>query len=92
MPAKAPFRRRLREWAPELMFIAWMVSQLLAGTGWLHAREATEVDTAKELAMLREELRRVPETYVRRDVFQEVLVRINERLVSIDNKLAGERR
>jgi hypothetical protein len=85
-------RDRVRDWLPYVMFLAWVFLQIWQGTGWLHAREATELDTAKEVAALREEVRKVPDIYMRRDVFTEVLVRINERLTSIDNKLAGDRR
>lgn len=89
---RSRLQRRLRDWLPYVMFLAWVFAQVWQSSGWLHARESTEVDLVREVAAMHEELRKVPDVYVRRDVFTEVLLRINERLTSIDNKLAGERR
>lgn len=91
---RPPSRGRwLREhWMPLVMFAAWAFAQLWTGSDWFHTRESNEVATKRDVEVLRQQLEALPATYVRRDVFQEVLVRINEHLASIDNKLAGERR
>jgi hypothetical protein len=86
-------RERMAEhWVGIAMFVVWLLGQIVSGTDWLHTRESNESQTAKDLAAVRLELQKVPETYVRRDVFGEVLNNINQRLTSIDNKLAAERR
>lgn len=85
--------RWLRDnWIACVMFTVWAFVQIWTGSDWFHTRETTEVATKRDLETLRQQLENVPSTYVRRDVFNEVLVRINEHLASIDNKLAGERR
>lgn len=93
-------RRRVRtkleqlvqHWVGIAMFVAWLVGQLAQGTDWLHTRETNEKSAREQIDALRLELAQVPVTYVRRDVFGEVLNNINQRLTSIDNKLAADRR
>lgn len=84
-----PGRRSwLREnWMAFTMFVLFVVGQLWTSTDWLHARETNEVVTKAEVRRLEEELRAVPNLYVRQDVFTQVLININQRLASIDNKL-----
>lgn len=93
-PGLRPTRGRwLRDnWMPLVMFAVWALAQVWTSSDWLHTRESNEVATKREVEALRQQLENVPVTYVRRDVFNEVLVRINEHLASIDNKLAGDRR
>lgn len=76
-----------QNWIAVSMFACTIFSQIWLGTDWLHARQTNEVVTAKDIEALRRELQAVPNLYVRQDVFTQVLVNINQRLASIDNKL-----
>lgn len=91
-PEPAGDRRRKRSWFRDnwmalVMFACWALTQLWNGTDWLHAREHDETATKADVERLRQELQQVPATYVRQDVFTQVLININQRLASIDNKL-----
>lgn len=90
-------RRTLGEWLRANwiglgMFAIVLYGQLWNGSGWLHARENSEQVTQQQLEELRKQIEKVDNTYVRQDVFTQVLVNINQRLASIDNKLSKERR
>lgn len=85
-------RSWLREnWMPLAMFICWAFTQMWSGTDWLHQRVQSETATKADVERLRQELQSVqatvPATYVRQDVFTQVLININQRLTSIDGKL-----
>lgn len=85
-------RRRKRSWLSAnwmalAMFICWVFVQIWSGTDWLHDRVSGESVTKADIERLRQELQQVPGTYVRQDVFTQVLININQRLTSIDNKL-----
>lgn len=85
-------RRKKRSWIGEnwmalAMFVCWALTQLWSGTDWLHTRQSNELATKADVERLRQELQAVPSTYVRQDVFTQVLININQRLASIDNKL-----
>lgn len=74
-------------WIAVVMFACFLFSQVWSGTDWLHARQTNEGATKEQLEALRHELQAVPNTYVRQDVFTQVLMRIEQRLNSIDDKL-----
>lgn len=74
-------------WMALAMFVCWALTQLWIGTDWLHARASNETASKAEIEQLRHELQQLPATYVRQDVFAQVLIAINQRLASIDNKL-----
>lgn len=85
-------RRHSRSWLRDnwmavAMFVGWVLTQMWTSTDWLHQRVQAETATKADLERLRQDLQQVPSTYVRQDVFTQVLIRINERLTSIDNKL-----
>lgn len=80
-----------QNWMAVAMFVCWAFMQIWSGTDWLHARENNEGATAREVADLRRELQAMPNTYVRQDVFTQVLININTRLSSIDDHLKGRR-
>jgi hypothetical protein len=90
-PASAVRRRGswLRQnWLAVLMFITWAVGQAASGGAWAKSRESSETSMAGELRQLREELQRDELTFVRNDVFREVLQRIEQK---IDNLAAARR-
>jgi hypothetical protein len=74
-------------WMAFIMFLAVILTQIWNGTNWLHARESDQVVTRAELLRLEQEIQAVPNTYVRQDVFTQVLININQHLSSIDSKL-----
>lgn len=85
-------RRHSRSWLRDnwmavALFIGWALTQVWSSTDWLHQRVQIETVTKADVERLRQDLQQVPSTYVRQDVFTQVLIRINERLTSIDNKL-----
>lgn len=76
-----------QNWMALAMFICWAFMQMWSGTDWLHERVHAETATKADVDRLRQELQSIPVTYVRQDVFTQVLININQRLASIDNKL-----
>lgn len=94
LPRRAADRRSwMRDnWMALVMLVAWIVAQIFSGAGWVHARETTEGATKADVDRLRNELQQLPATYVRQDVFTQVLMRIEARLTSLDNKTPADRR
>jgi hypothetical protein len=83
---------RLREhWMAILMAASWGLGQVWTSTDWLHARETNERATMRDVEDVRRENREIARTYVRQDVFDQVLKRIEEHLASMDNKLEQRR-
>jgi hypothetical protein len=73
-------RRFLRQnWLALAMFVAWIVTQIVTSGNWLAARTDKEVS-------LSEQVHDLQINSVRKDVFDQVLRRIDERLASIDAK------
>jgi hypothetical protein len=95
--AVAPEYHRQRSWwkANWMTFVlvaVTIVTNLWNGTNWLHARESEQAVTKADIQRLEAALRDIPNTYVRQDVFTQVLVQIRDRLQSLDNKKdAGNR-
>lgn len=78
-------------WLGVVTIAGWIVTQLLTGNGWVHAREATEGNLAQQVQSLRNELADARATYVRQDVFVQVIARFEQHLQSIDNSLKERR-
>lgn len=74
-------------WMGFILFLVVILSQIWNGTNWLHARESDSAVTRADLLRLEAEIQAVPNTYVRQDVFTQVLININQHLSSIDSKL-----
>lgn len=73
-------------WMAFVMCLAVVISQIWNGTDWLHARESNEAVTKADIQRLEAALREIPNTYVRQDVFTQVLVQIRDRLANLDAK------
>ncbi len=84
------FKRWLKDNVAIAMLLVWCVGQIYTGTNWFHDRESSELAAKREVESLRLELDKVPEVYVRQDVLNQVLRRIDDHLASIDNKLSQQ--
>lgn len=73
-------------WMTFVLVAVTIVTNLWNGTNWLHARESTEAVTKADIQRLESAIREIPNTYVRQDVFTQVLVQIRDRLASLDDK------
>lgn len=75
-------------WLALAMFIAWVMGQSLGAGGWVQQRDNREANLAAQVEDLRAQLVDVRSKYVRQDVFEQVLRRIDDHLANIEEKVS----
>lgn len=88
---RQPEGRRPRSWFRDnwmafVMLVAWGLGQAAAAGGWIGSKQANETNLAAEISKLREDLNNANRTYVRQDVFDAVLRRIDDNLRSLNEQ------
>lgn len=79
-------------WLALAMFIAWVLGQSLGAGGWVQQRDNREANLTLQVEDLRAQLVEVRTKYVRQDVFEQVLRRIDDHLANIEEKVSPRNR
>lgn len=79
-------------WLALVMFVTWVLGQSLSTGGWVQQRDNREANLAAQVEDLRAQLVDVRAKYVRQDVFEQVLRRIDDHLANIEDKVSPRAR
>lgn len=79
-------------WLALAMFGTWVLGQSLGAGGWVQQRDNREANLTAQVEDLRAQLVDVRAKYVRQDVFEQVLRRIDDHLANIEDKVSPRAR